>query len=70
MTTKTKDLEHALELLKRAGAILKRHKHYDSFMEHWPQVKLVISRLDDVEEGLDQVILNVTHPKDREGIKR
>ncbi len=46
------------------------HKHYDSFMEHWPQVKLVIVRLDDVEDGLDQVILNVSHPADKEGIRR
>ena len=56
---KTKDLEHALELLKKSRSILSRHRHFDSFVDTWPQIKLVIGRLTDVEEGLEQVILNV-----------
>lgn len=63
-----KDLEHALELLKKASAILYRHKHYDSFTKYWPQIKLVLERSTDVEEGLEQVILNVK--KDQRGVKR
>ena len=54
-----KDLEHALELLKKSSAVLHRHKHFDSFTKYWHQIKLVLGRLDDVEEGLEQVILNV-----------
>ena len=54
-----KDLEHALELLKKSSAVLHRHKHFDSFVEYWPQIKLVLGRLADVEEGLEQVVLNV-----------
>lgn len=56
---KTKDLEYALELLKRSQALLQRHKHFDSFVEFMPQIKLVIGRLKDVEEGLEQLIINV-----------
>lgn len=55
----TKDLEHALELLKRSNAVLQRHKHFDAFIKYWPQIELVMGRLTDVEEGLEQVILNI-----------
>jgi hypothetical protein len=55
----TKDLEHTLELLKKASAILQRHKNYDSFMKFWPQVKLVRKHLDEVIDGLEAVIDNV-----------
>lgn len=63
-----KDLEHSLELLKKASGILHRHKHFDSFVKYWPQIKLVLGRLTDVEEGLEQVILNVE--EDQGGVKR
>ena len=67
MTT-ARDLRHAFELLNRASGILARHRHFDSYMKYWPQIKLVITRLDDVEEGLEQVILNVK--KDQSKVTR
>lgn len=55
----TKDLENALEMLKKANAVLARSKHFDSMKRFWPQISMVRERLTDVEEGLEQVILNV-----------
>ena len=66
----TKDLENALELLRKAKALLGRQKHFDALSRHWPQIKLVIERLTDVEEGLEQVILNVEDYQNQDAKRR